>query len=75
MAEKEDKMQNITETIVQALERQCIVKVTADMRCPKSQSHGKYLMSSWWYIWYGAADLNAYLSLSECYIQYVEGIC
>lgn len=55
-------MWNTTETTVQALERQCIAKVTADMRCPKSQSHGKYLMSC---LWYAVTDLNAYLALEE----------
>lgn len=59
-------MQNISETRVQALERQCIVKVTADMRCPKSQSHGKYLMSGWWCTLY--ADINAYMALKDCYM-------
>ena len=44
---EKDKMQNITWATVQALERQCIVKVTAYMRHPKSQSHCRCLMSSW----------------------------
>lgn len=61
-------MQNITETTVQALERQCIVKVTADMRRPKSQSRGKYLMSSWQCAWYAVANFNANLAHKDCYI-------
>lgn len=38
--------QHKMQTTVQALDRRCC-EVTADMRCPKSQSHGKYLMSGW----------------------------
>lgn len=43
---KKAKCKNTTEATMQALVKRCIVKVTADMRRPKSQSHGRCLMSS-----------------------------
>lgn len=39
MQREKSKCRTTTETTGQAIERQCIVKVTADMRCPKSESH------------------------------------